>query len=74
LTVYWLPQVLQEGDADKIAVCSEYMHYLMTGLEALPSYSVEGTETILWRGVSRFDVKNRCVAILVLISANIDGA
>jgi hypothetical protein len=32
------------------------MHYLMTGLEALPPYSVEGTDTILWRGVNRFDL------------------
>jgi hypothetical protein len=53
-----VPQVLQGRDADKIALCSEYMHYLMTGLEALPPYSVEGTDTILWRGVNRFDLKH----------------
>ncbi len=51
-----LPQVLLGRDADKIARCSEYLHYLMTGLEALPPYSVEGTDTVLWRGVSRFDL------------------
>ena len=46
--------MLQERDAAKIAVCREYLHYLMMGLEALPSYSpTAGTEAVLWRGVNR---------------------
>jgi hypothetical protein len=46
--------VLQERDTAKITVCKEYLHYLMTGLEALPSYSPsEGVDAVLWRGVNR---------------------
>jgi hypothetical protein len=53
---YDLLQVLQEGNAAKISVCKEYLHYLMTGLEALPSYSPgSGIEAALWRGVRRLD-------------------
>jgi hypothetical protein len=48
--------VLQERDDAKITVCKEYLHYLMTGLEALPSYSPgAGIEAVLWRGVNRLD-------------------
>jgi hypothetical protein len=48
--------VLQERDDAKIAVCKEYLHFLMTGLEALPSYSPgAGIEAVLWRGVNRLD-------------------
>jgi hypothetical protein len=53
---YDMLQVLQERDPAKIAVCKEYMHYLMTGLQALPSYSPgAGIEAVLWRGVNRLD-------------------
>jgi hypothetical protein len=51
-------QVLQERDTSKIAVCKDYLHFLMTGLEALPSYTPADCtelETVLWRGVSRLD-------------------
>ena len=46
--------MLQERDDAKITVCKEYLHYLMAGLEALPSYSPgAGIEAVLWRGVNR---------------------
>ncbi len=48
--------MLQERDDAKITACKEYLHYLMTGLEALPSYSPgAGIEAVLWRGVNRLD-------------------
>ena len=48
--------MLQERDDAKITVCKEYLHYLMAGLEALPSYSPgAGIEAVLWRGVNRFN-------------------
>lgn len=53
-------QVLQERDTAKIEACTEYLHYLMRGLEALPPYSARnGAQIVLWRGVSRWTSESR---------------
>jgi hypothetical protein len=49
-----LNKVLQKRDAGDIQKCTEYLHYLMKGLEALPAYTPEDRKQgFLWRGVNR---------------------
>jgi hypothetical protein len=43
-------QVLQKRDTAQLEGCKEYLHFLMKGLESLPSYNPQG---VLWRGVNR---------------------
>lgn len=48
-----LNKVLQKRDAGDIQKCTEYLHYLMKGLEALPAYTPEDRKQgFLWRGVN----------------------